>query len=154
MMRIGMIGLLLLLLSAGSLVAQFASRDVILQNAAAANGNGTTADSRGYSTIAVQIVIPTGASPAAFTVNFEQSLNNNHFTATLCLPLTNGAPATSATTASHWRCNISGSIKFRARISGYTGPGAISAFGLMMAGGTLHAAGLINNYGVTWQASK
>lgn len=128
------------LLLAGQALAQFATGRILLQNAAAANGNGTAASTAGYSMIGLQIVVPTGASPT-YTINFEQSLNENHYVAALCLPSTNADPASSAATTGVWRCNVSGTSSFRARVSGYTGPGAVTVIGLLMAGGAVHAVG-------------
>ena len=116
--------------------AQLPVRTYILQNAAAANGGGTVAHALGYSIANVQVVIPTGASPT-FTVNFEQSLNDIHYTATLCNPLTAALHVSSTTATGQWWCDITGSLWFRARVSGYTGPGSVTVLTSLMPCGYL-----------------
>lgn len=128
--------------------AQALTRAYVLQNAAAANTSGQVAHASGFSLVNVQVVIPTGASPT-FTVTFEQSLNDTHYTATFCTPLTGGAPVTTSTATGHWRCNVSGSLWFRTRISGYTGPGAITTYAVLFAGGN-HSAALWH----PWQVAQ
>ena len=108
--------------------AQATTRTYILQNAATANGAGAVAHAAGFSLATVQIVIPTGSSPI-FTIQFEQSLNDTHYVATLCMPHVAGmwhngvsvTPATAGTASLLWRCNISGAQWFRARLLNYTG---------------------------------
>jgi hypothetical protein len=88
-------------------------------------------------------------------VAFEQSINGTHFVATLCHPHDSSALVTQITHASlvggagFWRCNIAGATLFRARIANYAGSGSISAYGLMMVSGSLHAASLR-----TWVAQR
>lgn len=128
-----------LLLAAGTALAQLPVRSYVLLNAAAATTKGLVAHAAGFTVANVQIVVPTGASPAAFTVNFEQSLNDTHYTATLCTPLAGTAAVSSTTATGHWRCNITGSFWFRTRLSAYTGPGAITSYVTLIAGGS-HSA--------------
>lgn len=135
-----MIGLLALVV-VRSASAQFLTRPYILQNAATAAGGGTVAHVGGFSLMNVQVVNGTGASPV-FVVQFEQSLNDIHYTATLCYPLHAGAGVTTASAPGHWRCNVSGSLWFRARLTSYVGAGPITVYGVLMAGGT-HAASLM-----------
>ena len=111
--------------------AQATTRTYILQNAATANGAGAVAHAAGFSLATVQIVIPAGSSPI-FTIQFEQSLNDIHYVATLCMPHVagmwhNGVSVTPALAAAavppslFWRCNIAGAQWFRARLLNYTG---------------------------------
>ena len=128
-----------LLLSASPAAAQMPVRSYVLLNGASAVTRGLVAHAAGFVVANVQIVVPTGASPVAFTVNFEQSLNDNHYTATLCTPLTGTAAVSSTTATGHWRCNITGSFWFRTRLSAYTGPGAVTSYVVLIPGGS-HAA--------------
>lgn len=137
----------LLMMALAPLAAAQAPRTYILQNAATATGGGTVAHALGYTVATVQVTVPTGASPH-FTVEFEQSLNNVHYTATRCTPLSGGAahtgvtvtPASAATAALHWRCNVTGSLWFRSRITSYTGGGAVTVYATLMSSGTHTAA--------------
>lgn len=138
---LALLGLVNVAIMASVAVAQIPSRPVLLQDAATATGVGTTAHVSGYAMVGVQVVVPTGASPV-FSVQFEESLNGTHFSAVLCHPHNGTALTSNAAAAGIWRCNVSGATLFRARVASYTGPGSVSAFGLMLAGGTLHAASL------------
>ena len=106
-------------------------RSYLLQNAAAANASGLVAHAAGFSIAGVQIAHPAGATPT-FTANFESSLNDIHYTATLCQPVGGTTLATTATAIGQWRCNVAGSAWFRARISGYSGAGAVTILATLL----------------------
>ena len=144
------LGALLLLPSLAA--AQLPARAYLLQHAATSTGGGNVAHAFGYTLATVQIVVPTGASPHA-GVQFEQSLNDVHYTATLCTPLSGGpahtgitfTPASVGTAALHWRCNVTGAFWFRARIIQYTGAGAVTVYGVLTAAGS-HSAALLRPF--------
>lgn len=130
--------LLGVLLAVGVAAAQLPVRSYVLLNGATAVTRGLVAHAAGFVVANVQVVIPTGASPT-FTINFEQSLNDTHYTATLCTPLTGGPAVASTTATGHWRCNVTGSFWFRTRMSAYTGGGAVTSYVVLIPGGS-HAA--------------
>ena len=105
-------------------LAQLAARDVLLQSAAGGNGNGTAANTTGYTLIGVQVTNPSGTP--TFTVNFESSVDGSTYVATVCRPVGGGVLVTTTTTTGAWRCNVSGAKNFRGRISGYSGTGTIT----------------------------
>ena len=119
-----------------------APKTYILQDAATATGGGTVAHTLGFAWATVQIVIPTGASPHA-VLQFEQTLNRVHYTATRCRPLSGKAlhsgvsitPASASTADLHWRCDVSGAHGFRVRITSYTGAGAVTVYSVLTLNG-------------------
>lgn len=123
--------------------AQLPIRSYLLQNAATANGNGLVAHAAGFTIANVQVVIPTGASPS-FQVNFEQSLNDNHYQATMCQHVSALTMMTSSTTPGQWRCNVAGATWFRSRISGYGGSGSVTVLGTLI-GGQDAVLGVVEN---------
>lgn len=118
---------------AGSAVAQFATRDVLLQSAVSAIGNGTAAIATGYSLIGVQVTNPSGTP--TFTIQFSASIDGSTYVATACRPVGGGALVTTASAPGAWRCNVAGAKNFRAHITAYTGPGTITAVGSLTGGG-------------------
>lgn len=126
------------------------TRTYVLQNAAASAVGGTVAHALGFTTVAVQIVVPAGSSPH-FVIQFQQSLNAAHWTATLCNPLNGAAahsgvsvtPAAAPTAPLHWRCNITGAVWFRSAITSYAGAGHVTAYAVLIGGGSVHAAALM-----------
>jgi hypothetical protein len=113
----------------------------ILQTDASANGTGFYMPVAGYSIVGVTISVTSG-SPT-FLVNFEGAAYegpvpqtpNQYFQLIACVNATNGGTASSAGGAAHYRCNVSGMTVFRARISGYSGSGAVRVVGAAIAGG-------------------
>src|SRR2546427_12504585 len=114
----------------------------ILQGDASANQNGNYMPVAGYNTVGVTVSLTTGTP--SFTVNFEgaayegrdtNQAPNNVFTPVQCFPANGSALVTTATASGHWRCNVTGMSVFRARVSGYTGPGQVRAVGVATAGG-------------------
>ena len=140
--------ILSLLLVAGPAFAAQAPKTYLLQDAATATGGGTVAHAIGFIWATVQIVIPTGASPSA-VLQFEQTLNRIHYTATLCRPLSGNArhsgvsitPANASTADLHWRCDVSGAHGFRVNITSYTGAGAITVYAVLTSSGVAATMG-------------
>lgn len=113
--------------------AQLPVSTYLLQNAATGNSDGLVAHAAGFGLANVQIAHPAGATPT-FTATFEQSANDTHYVATLCQPVGGTALASTATATGQWRCNVAGALWFRTRISGYSGPGAITAIATLLGG--------------------
>lgn len=86
----------------------------VLQSAAQANGNGTSAECMGFGAACFQL---TGTFSA--TVNFEGTLDNSNWVA---LPVidTNGARQTTATATGIFWGPIAGMASIRARVSSYS----------------------------------
>ena len=128
----GLVGLLLggLPLSAG--YAQLAGFGHVFQAAATGTGNGTAANVRGYSLVALQIT--TSGGPPTFTIAFEGSVDTATYVTLMC-----GAPdlsnwhAASSTATGVWRCNVAGLSSFRARISTFAGAGSVTVTGVILA---------------------
>lgn len=101
-----------------------------LQNAAVANGNGTTLNTAYVSTVTFQIF---GGAFVA-TVNFEGSLDNSNWSPLQCYqPGNSSGSSTSVNLQGFWRCNVTGIAVVRARISVYvSGTITIWAFGTAM----------------------
>jgi len=89
----------------------------VLQNAAAATGNGTAIDFKSYHHLTLDV---TGTFTA--TVTFEGTIDDSNWVAIGLLPSNNGAAVTTATAAGMFKlpvdmCALS---QVRARISAYT----------------------------------
>lgn len=87
-----------------------------VQNAATANGNGSSVTLFGTFLVATYTVSGTFVA----TVNFEGTGPTGVFEHLGCVPLTGGAVVSTTTTTGGWRCNVVNFIQIRARISSYT----------------------------------
>jgi hypothetical protein len=135
------LGVLALAMAGREASSQGIAKTWILQSAATTASTGTVAHVAGFTVATVQIVVPTGASPAA-TVVFQTSLNNTHYTNVRCLPVSGNTahvsvkftPANVGIADLQWRCNVSGSYWFRTDLREFSGPGSVSVFGIMTSG--------------------
>lgn len=84
-----------------------------LQDAVAANGNGTAMDVRGHSVAALQI---TGTFTA--TVNFEITLDGSTWVAVEGVKVTDGTKSGTPTAAGYYVIPVLGADQLRARVSG------------------------------------
>ena len=96
-----------------------------LQTAAVANGNGTALTTSGYSGGMIYVNC-TVACSGGTTVNFEGTIDGTNFVAMQGMPLSGGAPVTTATTTGAFAFDWAGFSQVRARISGYSA-GTITA---------------------------
>lgn len=85
-----------------------------LQVAAIANGDGTTLDVSASQVVTYQV---SGTFNA--TVNYESSLDNSNWSTLTCYSLDGLTTKTTSTSAEMVRCNVSGILSVRARISSY-----------------------------------
>lgn len=106
-----------------------ATKSVILQDGATANGNGNDAHVAGFAFLGVQVYHPTAGATPAFTLNFEQSLTGSHYVAAFCQHVSAAILHNTTTVAGLWRCNVTGARLLRARISNYSGSGSITVIG-------------------------
>jgi len=140
--------LLAALLLAVPASAQLPVRQYVLQNAATTAVGGTVAHVSGFTLAAVQLFVASGSAPHAI-VTFEQALAESHYGAAICTPVSGGAAHTgvsitplSAPTANlYWRCNVSGSNWFRARITSISG-GQLSIYATVLPGGNHSASSM------------
>lgn len=108
----------------------FASFDygsqVVMQNAAIATGNGTAITTTGYGVVAIDII----DSTTSFTIVPELLfVTSGTFRTATCYDLA-GTSLTSFTSAGAYRCTVTGSVSFRARISAITaGAGSVTVRG-------------------------
>lgn len=114
-----------------------ATKSVILQDGATANANGNDAHVAGFAFLGLQVYHPTAGATPSFTVNFEQSITGSHYFAAFCQHVAAAILHNTTTTSSLWRCNVTGTRVFRARISTYSGSGSISVVGNASACGEL-----------------
>lgn len=105
------------LVLAGGLSAQQIDGPVILQNAATSNGTGVQQRVRGMTAVSVQLIVAGGFDG---TLNWETSQDTSTYVAVLCRNTATSAVASTATAAGRYLCNIAGSERFQARISGRT----------------------------------
>lgn len=87
----------------------------VVQNAVTSSGNGTAVTLYGTFVVATYLVSGTFSA----TVTFEGSGQDGTFQSLGCVPVTGGAVVSSTTTTGAWRCNVTGLIQIRARVSGY-----------------------------------
>lgn len=99
------------------------TRAFTLQSAAAATGNGTEADVKGLTALALQV---TGTFSA--TVTWEGTLDGTNWIAIVVLNRNAGTQATTATAAGLYLANVAGLALFRARVSAFTS-GAVTVTG-------------------------
>lgn len=94
-----------------------------LQNAAAATGNGTAIDLKGYENLVVEI-----SGTFAGTVTFESTIDDTSFFVVGLKTMADGAAVTTATAPGAFKLpeDASALSQFRARVSAYTS-GAITA---------------------------
>ena len=94
-------------------------KQVVMQSAAAATGNGTaidTTDAIGcYSTLALQVKGITTA-----TVSFEATIDGTNWVALRMTPIATGTTATTATADGIYQADVRGLLQVRARISAWT----------------------------------
>jgi hypothetical protein len=90
-------------------------RTVMLQNAAAATGNGTALD---VSTAMIATLQVSGTFVG--TVTYETSQDGANWSTLTCYPLGGSTGASTATAAAYVRCNVNGLVGIRARVSAYT----------------------------------
>ena len=128
-------GLGFVLLATALAWAQVPTKSYVLLSGATSTTTGLVAHASGYTLATVQVVLPAGATPT-FTLQFEQSLNDLHYTATLCGPVgsTSTTGVASVNTAGIWRCNIAGAPWFRTNLTDYSGPGSVSSFVVLTVG--------------------
>lgn len=88
---------------------------VTLQNAAAANGDGTEGAVAGHGTVAVQV-----SGTFSATVNFEGTVDGTNWLAVQGVNAGTGAVVSAATAPGLFLIPVAGLDKFRARVSGYT----------------------------------
>ena len=114
---------------------QVPTKSYVLLSGATSTTTGLVAHASGYTLATVQVVLPAGATPT-FTLQFEQSLNDLHYTATLCGPVgsTSTTGVATVNTGGIWRCNIAGAPWFRTNLTDYSGPGSVSSFVVLTVG--------------------
>ena len=89
--------------------------DKTLQDAAAANGNGTEFVLNGrHGTLTLQI-----SGTFSATINFEASIDGTNYIAIRGINKNTGNGATTATAAGIFQFSVPGAMKFRARVSSY-----------------------------------
>jgi len=136
------------LLCAAPASAQLPVRQYVLHNARTSAAAGNVAHASGFTLAAVQLFVASGSAPHAI-VTFEQALVDSHYSAALCTPVSGGAahsgvsimPSNSASVSLHWRCNVSGSNWFRARINAISG-GQLSIYATLLPGGSHSASSM------------
>lgn len=103
-----------------------------MQNAAVANGNGSTLSVAGYQTALVNVNCSVACSGGT-TVNFEGTDSTGTFFSVTGFPVAGGAPVSSAATTGQFWVPVSGLTTIRARISAYSA-GTITVTGTPMYG--------------------
>ena len=99
---------------------------ILLQNAAAANGNGQVLTTTGFHAVTLQV---TGTFSA--TVNFEGAADATNYVAIRCTNINSDARVTSVTAAAIVQCNTQGLSRVRARISSYVS-GSVTVTGFVL----------------------
>lgn len=102
--------------------AQAATRPAVttMQNAATANGNGTSLDVTGQA-VALLNIVSSPAMSGGTTVNFEASVDDTTWVSIAAhLVGTNGSLQTTTTADGDFRIQVAGYKSVRARISGYS----------------------------------
>jgi hypothetical protein len=99
-------------------------REILMQNAAAATGNGTSITVDYFTTVSVNVTITNTA-----TITWEQSIDGVNWQTGYCIKSdsTTATPATTATVTGLYHCNLSALTLFRGRISSYTS-GTVTAY--------------------------
>ena len=92
-----------------------ASKDLIMQSAAVATGNGSALDVEELATIAMQV---TGTFVG--TVTFEATVDNTNYVAVQVANANDGAVTTTATAPGIFVCSVAGYQKVRARVSAWS----------------------------------
>lgn len=106
-----------------NLVPSINAQSFILQNAAAALGDGNVMPIEGYATLVVSLTIS-----ATATVTFEVSPNGTNFFAIVGQSLLTNSLSSAPSSSGNFRINIAGYRFFRARISTF-GSGTVTAIG-------------------------
>lgn len=92
----------------------------VMQNAATANGNGTSLNVSGYATAVLNITASVAMSGGT-TINFEASVDDTTWVSIYGDPTGSlASPAVSTTTTGDWTFAVSGYKSLRARISAYS----------------------------------
>lgn len=90
-----------------------------MQNAATANGNGTSLDVRGFPTSTLNITASVGMSGGT-TINFEKSVDDTTWVSAWCLLEGSNTIAVSTTATGDFTCQHPNYKSVRARISAYS----------------------------------
>lgn len=102
------------------------NRDVIMQNAAVAQGNGTAADVKGLSHLSMQVV-----GTFSGTITFEATVDAANWASVQVHNIATGAVSTTATAAGIYTCGVAGLYQVRARVSTWVS-GSITVTGLVV----------------------
>lgn len=130
---------------------QGATRYKIMQDAAAASGDGQPLLTDGMSTAGLQVLIAGGAA----TVNFEVSVNGSTWVAARAYNPATGAVATTATASGVWIIPCAGRSQVRARISGHGGAGVtVTVAGLASEESSADACAAVAAVDVTDRAGR
>lgn len=106
-------------------------KNIVMQSAAVATGNGTAAaNSDGNGIFKLASIQIKGITTA--TVTFEVTIDGTNWVAIKFTDVTTGTAATTATADGIFTADISGMAQLRARISAWTS-GAITATGILSA---------------------
>lgn len=90
-----------------------------MQNAAVANGNGSTLAVTGYASAIINVNCSVACSGGT-TINFEGTDTTGTFFSVAAYPVAGGASVTTATTSGQFFVPANGLVSLRARISGYS----------------------------------
>ncbi len=122
--------------------------NTILQNAAAATGNGATFECAGLSAAGFQVIIAVTA-----TITFEATVDGTNWVSLYATNVATGASAATATASGIYVANIGGLLEVRSRISSW-GSGAVTVTALATEGssGSAQAASAAGSGGNTISA--
>ena len=101
------------------------SRDVIMQNAAGATGNGAVIDVRGLAGAAFQV-----SGTFSGTVTFEATVDGSNWVSLQVANIADGSVGTTATAAGIYQAGVAGLTKVRARVSAWVS-GSITVRGFV-----------------------
>lgn len=105
---------------------------VVMQNAAAATGNGVEVVCVGAENGAMSAITMQLSGTFAATVTFEATVNGSNWIAVAVTNLNDGVVATTATAAGLYRLTCLGLAQVRARVSAYTS-GNVTVTGIAVA---------------------
>lgn len=115
-------------------VASVIPGSTTMQNAAAANGNGTNLSISGYATVVLHITTASGVG----TINFEVSVDNVTWVSVLGTLMGATTTGISTSSAGDWQFNVAGFSFMRSRISGYvSGTFTVVGYAAVVAGAGL-----------------
>jgi len=120
-------------------------KDLIMQSAAGATGNGTAIDTALLSHLSMQV-----SGTFSATVTFEATVDGTNWVSLQVSNVTNGAVSTTATAAGIFTCSVAGLAKVRARVSTWVS-GSVTVRGFVtqaVAGWPLSVLALAANTGV------